>query len=236
MPLSRKNLNKYLHHQKLSCLPPFTPIVDYEVFFLHRSSNTNVLHHLIQLAQNTTFFSVDTEGDKYTNRPALIQLEFINETISTVVLVEVCQLPSDQKSLVFWLIRSLFIFIFQRTTTIYAWGDALKELAKFVDYNLYNVDTLQEPTMINLQSHFLHWHYAKNKFYATNLQLWGLQAAVADQFEQFLDKTETLNTWSRGLDRLHADRYKDKIQSMIQYAVNDCLAVTKLAIHMGEKV
>ena len=236
MSLNRRNRNKYLRNQTLSCLPPFTPVHDYEVFFVNRSSNTNLLHYLIQLAQNTKFFSVDTEGDKYTNKPALIQLEFINETISTVVLVEVCQLPYDQQSLTFWLIRSLFRFLFQHTKCIYSWGDAMKELAQFTNYDLFNIDALQKPKIINLQSKFLSWHYAKTKFYATNLLPWGLQAAIADQFKQFLDKTETLNTWSQGLDQCYTHSYRDKIQSMIQYAVNDCLAITKLAIHMGEEV
>ena len=36
-------------------------------------------------------------------------------------------------------------------------------------------------------------------FTMTGHQRWGLQAAIVEQFNQFLDKTETLNKWSRGL-------------------------------------
>ena len=66
-------------------------------------------------------------------------------------------------------------------------------------------------------------------FYKTGAHPWGLQAAMADEFEQFLDKNETLNIWSRGLYRPDHKMYSHKMISMIYYAIDDCLAVTKLA-------
>jgi hypothetical protein len=201
---------------------------NYEVFLINKSTNTDLLHYLIQLAQNTKYFSMDTELDSKTNKPSLIQFEFIHEHLSTVVLVEVCHLPVHKQSLIFWLIRSIFKYIFQYGKIIYSWGDPVKELSKFLIYDLFSSYTLYEPERINLQDEFKKWHYQKYGFYAASGDLWGLQAAIADRFEQFLDKSQTLNTWSRGLQRHN----NNKIQSMINYAVNDCLSVTKLAHHM----
>ena len=80
-----------------------------------------------------------------------------------------------------------------------------------------------------------HSHYDQN---AT----WSLQDAIASACQQFLDKTETINKWSCGLDlelnawkiplfssnRYNAEEEKAKRISMKQYAMQDCTAVTKL--------
>ena len=55
---------------------------------------------------------------------------------------------------------------------------------------------------------------------------WGLQNAIYKMYKQLLDKSQRLNAWSQGLYRR---AYNRKIQSMIQYAANDCLSATKLA-------
>ena len=83
--------------------------------------------------------------------------------------------------------------------------------------------------MINMQDKFKQWHYEQHHVYVTGHELWGLQAAIVEQFQQFLDKTETLNRWSRPLHYSYNTETNKKIQSMINYAIHDCLAVTKLA-------
>jgi hypothetical protein len=55
-------------------------------------------------------------------------------------------------------------------------------------------------------------------------------------YGQFLDKNETLNIWSHGLYRRSDEKYTGKLLSMIKYAINDCLAVTKLAYTMGQDI
>ncbi|CAF1420434.1 unnamed protein product [Rotaria sordida] len=64
---------------------------------------------------------------------------------------------------------------------------------------------------------------------------WSLQMAIAYTCHEFLDKNSTKSGWSRNLDIINNNRLsimdtiqKETIQQMIQYAVNDCLAVTKL--------
>lgn len=231
---SRQKFNRKQRQQELSVLPTFTSANDYEVFLVNHSTDFNILHDLIQLAQNTKYFAVDTEGDFVSNTPSLIQVEFIHNQRSTVVLVEVCHLPAYQEpsSLAFWLIRSLFKFIFQANNVILSWGSHIAEFVKFLDHNLFTVEMLYEPKPIDLQDQFRDWHYSKYGFYATGGNQWGLQAAVADQFDEYLDKTQRLNRWSRGLDCEAHGRHNPKVRAMINYAVNDCLAVTKLARRM----
>jgi len=70
----------------------------------------------------------------------------------------------------------------------------------------------------------------------------GLQTAVAENFNKFLDKSYTKNDWDCGLDltldtwrrnRFSKDRYdehkeKQQRKEMVQYAVNDCASVAEL--------
>ncbi|CAF1399379.1 unnamed protein product [Rotaria sordida] len=164
-----------LHNQERSRLPVFIPMNDYEVYLINHSANTNLLHYRIQLSQKTCYFSIDTESDRSTYRPSLIRLEFIHQDLSAVILFE--------------------------EKIIYSWGDAIKELSKFIHYHLFTMNTLNQPKFINLQNDFKIWYSRKNPTTVTNSDLWGLQHAIVDQFQQFLDKTETLNRWSHGLDR-----------------------------------
>ena len=63
---------------------------------------------------------------------------------------------------------------------------------------------------------------------------WSLQKAMAYVFDEFLDKTRTKSNWSQLLDsnivRCYSitKRKENDSRELISYAVNDCLAVTKL--------
>jgi hypothetical protein len=75
---------------------------------------------------------------------------------------------------------------------------------------------------------------------------WSLQDAISSTFEDFIDKNETVNAWECGLDRklntwkdnwfthYRYDSEEEQKQRliMINYAKNDCLAVSKLYFHM----
>jgi hypothetical protein len=221
-------LKQQRRHEQLSMLPKFKPLNQYEVHIINRWTDTHLLHDIIHIAQNTTHFTVDTDSDMWTNKPALIQIELIRDVTSIVILVEVCHLPSHRQSLMFWLIRSLLKFILQPNKVIYAWGDGMDELLQFVDSGLFTSEQLEQLHMIHVQDEFKQWHQEQYGNTARVGDKWGLKAAISDQFNELLDKRETLNRWSRGLDRSSTDRDYDKIQRMIHYAANDCLAVTKL--------
>ncbi|CAF4630506.1 unnamed protein product, partial [Rotaria sp. Silwood2] len=64
---------------------------------------------------------------------------------------------------------------------------------------------------------------------------WSLQMAIAYAFHEFLDKSRTKSRWIRNLDITNNNRssvvnlkVNRIVEEMIEYAVNDCLAVTKL--------
>ena len=64
---------------------------------------------------------------------------------------------------------------------------------------------------------------------------WSLQKAIAYTFNEFLDKRRTKSNWTRHLDLANVPHFfvltktqKKVCEELIQYAVNDCLAVTKL--------
>ena len=77
--------------------------------------------------------------------------------------------------------------------------------------------------------------------------IWSLQDAIASTFKEFLDKSETNGKWTCGLDQelgtwkmkiFSKDRYnpmeeKEKRSTMIRYAIDDCLAVSRLYFCMN---
>lgn len=229
MPSSkRQNLKRYLRNEELSQNPSFTTKNNYHTYLINKFTDTTILHDIIDAVKSTKNFTIDTESDWKTNQPALIQVEIIAEHLSTVLLVEVCHLPHNKSSLIFWLIRAICKFIFQEKNTIYCWGNIIKELKDFLIYNLFTIEELNQVHIVNMQDEFKIWHYNQFGFYKTENNPWGLQAAIYDTYEEFLDKHERLNMWSRGLYRTN-NYNRSKIESMIRYASYDCLAVTKLA-------
>jgi hypothetical protein len=232
----KANCNKTLRNQLLSAYPKFVPFNDAaEIYLVNQFTNIDLLHYFILLAQSTRQFTIDTQSDWHTHRAALIQIELIHEHRSTILLVEVCHLPrQEQDSFVFWLIQSMFKSIFQRENRIYVWRDLIQELTHFLNSNLFTMDMLKMPDYIDLQENFKQWHTGKMDFNIIGRDKWGLQAVIGLIYGQFLDKSETLNIWSRPFYRYNNDT--TKLLSMIQYAVNNCLAVTKLAHTMGERM
>ena len=76
----RRNLKQRLRNQELSDNPPLN---NYEIHLVNKSTDINLLHNLIRLAQSMKYFTIDADSDIYTNCPALIQIEFIDQNIST---------------------------------------------------------------------------------------------------------------------------------------------------------
>ena len=114
----------------------------------------------------------------------------------------------------------------QPTKSIFPWGSPIDELKRFLVYGLYTKETVYESNIVDIQDEFKAWHFEQVHFYETGHHPWGLQNAIYQMYDPFLDKSQRLNTWSQGL---YHRTYNRKIQSMIQYAANDCLSVTKLA-------
>jgi len=125
----------------------------------------------------------------------------------------------------------------------------------FIQYGLFSLNMLDELNTMNLQLRFKQW-YNKTFLHTCGLRpladdhpsctcldrpvkyknnQWSLQKAIAYTFNEFLDKSQTRTPWSRPLNFSHIQQYallNNKIKNIydrrILYAVNDCLAVTKL--------
>ena len=248
----QRELNK-----TLSVLPTFTPLNDNcHIYHINQSTPSMLIHDLIIMAQQTTHFTIDTEGDYYTHIPALIQIEFIR-TPSIVLLIETCHLP-HVTSILFWLISSLIKIIFKSSNTFYAWGDLKCELSNFIHYGLFSVHTIDQIHPINIQHRFKQLY---NQTYVHKCGLpslyedhlsctclyrpvkhknnqWSLQKAIAYIFNEFLDKHRRQSHWSQRLTYKTLHQYtvlnkkqaKNIYEQRILYAVNDCLAVTKLCM------
>ena len=188
------------------------------------------MHELIYLAQTTKRFTIDTQFDKCTGRPSSIQIEFNNEVLSIVALVEACHLPTDRDSLSFWLIRSLFRFVLQPTKVIYSWGSVAQALTPFVRYGYFTIEMLKQQQNIDVQRDFGSWYrdFAPNR--CGYQPRWLLTTALAASTDENLDESERSNIWSFGLFPCNAAHWDlQKIGRMIHYATNRCLAITKLA-------
>ncbi|CAF2121836.1 unnamed protein product [Rotaria magnacalcarata] len=177
-----RNRNK---QNELSTFPQFQARNQYELYLVNRTADTDALHHLIQLAQNVEYFTIDTEADLHPKQSSLIQVEFISQHISTIILVEVCRLPTDQQQLKFCLIKSIFKHIFQEKNTMYIWGDPIKELSTFVTYGLFTSDEFQIEKLVNMQHKFKKWFRRQHQFDPTGGNLWGLQPAFLLHMENF---------------------------------------------------
>lgn len=248
-----RNIRKRQLNMNLSVLPTFTPLSPYKIYHINQSTSTILLQDLITLARKTTKFTIDTESDYYTHEPALIQIEFIHPQ-SIVLLIETCHLPHEL-SVLFWMIRSLMNIIFNPSNAILSWGNIKKELENFISCKLISFKLIQQINDIDVQGYFKDWHdnllendydhlsfdnkdtlcsYSRKSLEDINHK-WSLQMAIAYVFREFLDKTRTQSSWSRSLglstgtkSLISNLKQKTIVNQMIQYAVNDCLAVTKL--------
>ncbi|CAF4048227.1 unnamed protein product [Adineta steineri] len=247
----QRNQNKRRVDQQLNdTLPIFTSHKPYQVFFINYMSSFFTILRLIECARQTTYFTIDTENDDRSHRPALIQIELVQfeeqtatATTTTVVIFEMCHLLS-RKTLKYQRIQQLLSTIFNPSKTFLTWGDGENELSKFKIYQLFQSIPVASLQFKNVQNLFKNWYnntYKHNfnccmtafndidddpyctcahRPYKDPSNTWSLQKAVAMIFQQFLDKSLTRNNWGQGLD----NRLYHKIQfDGINYNVTSIL-------------
>lgn len=238
--MNRNEQRRRRQNTMLSALPPFTSENEYDLYHINRRTSSLLLHDLIEMARKTTQYSIDTENDYRTHRPALIQIEYVRQR-SVILLVGVGHLP-HRSSALFWLIQSLFKVILQPSNRILSWGDGSSELSAFVPCGLFSPTMVTQMYTINVQDRFKRGYNNRNPHTCgipsdddhpsctclhrpvkNSNNPWSLQMAVAWTFCQFLDKPYTKSNWSRRLDSGDGQS-----SSLIDYAANDCLAVTKI--------
>ncbi|CAF1237919.1 unnamed protein product [Adineta ricciae] len=243
----RHNQRKSALNIQLSHLPAFSMDQSYELTFINSLTGFFGILHLIELAQQTTTFTMDTELDGSSYRPALIQLQFHSTARKdgkiTIIIFEMLHLP-PVNSVLYQQIERLVQTIFHSSKTFLVWGEGVDELSRFQVYPLFQSTATYALHFANVQKEFELWCNDQQR------QVWGLQMAVAQTFGQFLDKSLTRSNWGVGLDvrlyqnlRLNELNYNVKLSltevedqirlKLIKYAVDDCFATTKLAVAIG---
>ncbi|CAF1622019.1 unnamed protein product [Adineta ricciae] len=230
----------------------FDPLSQYQCYFVNRCTSCEVLHELIERSQQTTVFTIDTEDQtrpSQSSLPALIQVEFVyKDRPSILILVETLFLPQQHEEK-FQKIKQIFKHIFARNNQILLWGGIKDELAKFYRFELFNRSDIDQVNERNIQDKFKEYYHA-NYSYSPDMKMnsnekYSLQHAIHSIYNEWLTKRFTLGDFGCGLDPelktatipeqfyhlrqqiLHdEEQYR---QHLIQYSLNDCLAVTKLA-------
>ena len=246
----RKKLRKKLkEHKYASLYPPFTPLSYYKQF-INRKTDEETLVELIHIASDSDIFLLDTESimvHHQPNRPGLIQLQIIQRNTSSIVLIiEINHLPLTY-SMAFQLIKEFFRIVLDSTKVIYTWG-SITELNDFVQFNLFDAEQIKSSDNRDLQDIFKQFWQQCHEHKTTNDcrceqcikknpdGKWSLQDAVAYQLGEWLDKRQTCSPFNIGLDP-KLNRSQDGLEfreTLIQYAVNDCLSMEKLMISIQE--
>ncbi|CAF3521680.1 unnamed protein product [Rotaria socialis] len=250
----KKQIQEYEYNLKYGNFEP----LPYIPYFVNNITTEQTLHQLIQASSSSSEFTLDTESInvyKKKNQPALIQIQvLLPYNLSLVMIVEMCHLPHHHTTR-FTLIKQLFDIIFASNKTIYIWGSK-DELFPFIIFNLFSREQLQSITTINLQHQFkLFWnqHHRRHHHISTSSNIledrcicetcigkkpsepWSLQDSTAYLLDEYLPKILTRAQFNIGLDpnlfNLDSEE-KQYRQQLTKYALNDCLSMQRILIHM----
>ena len=246
----RRNLKKRLiEHEYATNLPPFTP-APHQQLYMNRFTSKQTLEQIMEAAQRTTSYTLDTESVnvfKQGNRPALIQIQMIlSNTESTVLLIEMNHLPPTSPE-TFEQIRQICRIVFDPRNTIYTWGK-ITELDDFVPFRLFTSEQVHSPINRDLQQEFktfwqkIHPHQSNTRCECESClgknsnEPWSLQDAVAHQLKLWLDKRFTRSSFDMGLDPAFSHSslaQRQRQQNLTAYAANDCLSMATLVRAMN---
>ncbi|CAF3424415.1 unnamed protein product, partial [Rotaria sp. Silwood2] len=155
------NKNRQINKQEKenlyqSLFPPYVHLHQHSIFFINNLITLDEINHLIQFASTTVHFIFDTESDKYTNAPAIIQIYFMNDinVESPMLLIEIKFIES-LSSAHRQQLQQLFNTIFRYDSHIYTWGLLLSELFPFLEYGLFTYPILSY--IHNAQIRFASW-------------------------------------------------------------------------------
>jgi uncharacterized protein YqgQ len=247
--VQEENRLKQLYEQGKCDL--FRPLSPYRYYHIHKNTPMDVLDDLIDYAKMVKNYTIDTEDQLIPRKPsipALIQIEYVYEDNPSILLLIECMHLPEQHEPIFIKIKQLFKIIFAMEHTIYAWGDVKNELDDFYQYNLFDENDINHVNRRNIQDEFKKYF---NTTYPTSPDIklqsnetYSLQFAILNTFNEWLTKRFTLGNFGSGLDMklntitvprqfilMQEDVIKDEKeirQLLINYALNDCLGVTKL--------
>ena len=247
--IQKENRLKRLYEQGKCNL--FRPLSSYRYFHIHKNTPIDLLDDLIDYAKVVQHYTIDTEDQLLPRRPsipALIQIEYVYEDNPSILLLIECMHLPEQNEPTFMKITHLCKIIFSMGHTIYSWGNLVDELVDFYQYNLFDGNDINYVNERNMQGEFKKYF---NTAYPTSPDIklkpnetYSLQFAILSIFNEWLTKRYTLGNFGCGLDlALHTvivprqltymreqviQDEKEIRELLIHYALNDCLAVTKL--------
>ena len=200
---------------------------------MNKYTQNNILHSLIHMAQKACSFTICTLFDVYTDTPALVVVEIINEHESVIVFVETCHLPADQKCLQFWLIKSFIKTILKPENSIFLWKNAYTQLVYFLPCGLFTHDLLEQAHFIDVRYEYLQFDRYLFKHNRKGIYLWSLEQVIANIFNECLDLPANEFIWSQGLYEPNRNiNNHPALEPLVEYAIKSCLAVTKLVHFM----
>ncbi|CAF1464395.1 unnamed protein product [Rotaria sordida] len=229
----------------------FQPLSSYRYYHIHKNTPIDLLDDLIDYAKAVKHYTIDTEDQLVPKRPsipALIQIEYVYDNNPSILLIIECMYLPEQNEPTFTKIKQLCKIIFSMGHTIYSWGNLANELEDFYQYNLFDKNDINHVNGRNVQGEFKKYF---NTTYPTSPDIklksnetYSLQFAIFNTFNEWLTKRYTLGNFGCGLDpALHTitvpkqfkymqeqviEDEKEIKELLINYALNDCLGVTKL--------
>lgn len=229
----------------------FRSLSSYRYYHIHKNTPIDLLDDLIDYAKVVKHYTIDTEAQSVPKRPsipALIQIEYVYEDNPSILLLIECMHLPETNEPTFIKIKQLCKIIFSVEHTIYSWGNLVDELEDFYQYNLFDESDVNDVKERNLQDEFKKYF---NTTYPTSPDIklksnetYSLQFAIFNTFNEWLTKRYTLGNFGCGLDlALHTitvprqfmymekqviHHEKEIRELLINYALNDCLSVTKL--------
>ncbi|CAF2887268.1 unnamed protein product [Rotaria sp. Silwood2] len=229
----------------------FRPLSSYRYYHIHKNTPIDLIDDLIDYAEVVKCYTIDTEAQLVPKRPsipALIQIEYVYEDNPSILLLIECMYLPEQNEPTFIKIKQLCKIIFSMGHIIYSWGNLVDELEDFYRYNLFDENDINHVHERNIQGEFKKYF---NTTYSTSPDIklksnetYSLQFAILNTFNEWLTKRYTLGNFSCGLDldlhtitvpRQYIHMQEQVIQDekqirqlLINYALNDCLSVTKL--------
>ncbi|MGL4663020.1 MAG: hypothetical protein ACRCV7_05015 [Culicoidibacterales bacterium] len=220
---------KYYNDQ-FRVLPKFMPFNHYRYYVINESIDIDLLHDIVRLAQKSQLFTLNTQLNVcHWNRPICIAIEMIDTNLSTILLVQVNELPRNRSSLRFWLTRAIFKSIFEERKTIYVWGNIIYKLSPFLKYGLFTIETIETPRSVDIQKKFKYWHSTTYSYTPDEKNfVWDLQLAVAMTYYQQLDQSVLLSEWNEPSSELNDNKLDTSNATLIHFLCCRCLAITKL--------
>ena len=246
----RRLKKKLIEHDYATYLPPFTPFSHHR-YYLNRFTNDQTLREIIEMAQTSSRFTLDTESVnvfQQPNRPSLIQIQILqHDEPSFVLILEMNHLPpatSDK----FQQIRHICRIVLDPRKKIFIWG-SINELQSFLPFRLFTSEEIALSGNEDLQQTFQEQWQESHVHQSIDCECeqclgklptntWSLQDAVAHQLHEWLDKRHTQSTFDIGLDPTfnEVDPTQRRLREQLsEYATNDCLAIEKLLSNMPQR-